>query len=120
MRWVSTVPATLPSDMRPMAEMIVRQFTEMGRRLMEPGRESDRGEVRDAGQLDRQRHRGRVVPSREDCLIAGSSLAGTFRQASSSETRRGISSVTKRSTGSANRYDDNSRRNYGISSVSSS
>ncbi|KQP67978.1 excinuclease ABC subunit A [Microbacterium sp. Leaf288] len=37
MRWMPTVSATLPANMRPMAEMITRQFTEMGRRLTELG-----------------------------------------------------------------------------------
>lgn len=37
MAWVPNLPATLPSDMRPLAEMIARQFTEMGRRLIELG-----------------------------------------------------------------------------------
>ncbi|WP_406250265.1 excinuclease ABC subunit UvrA [Microbacterium sp. M] len=37
MAWVPTVPATLPADMRPMAEMIAGQFTDMGRRLIELG-----------------------------------------------------------------------------------
>ncbi|MBD8519188.1 excinuclease ABC subunit UvrA [Plantibacter sp. CFBP 8804] len=37
MAWVPTLPAALPSNMRPMAEMIARQFTEMGRRLVELG-----------------------------------------------------------------------------------
>lgn len=37
MAWTPTVPATLPADMRPMAEMIAGQFTEMGRRLNELG-----------------------------------------------------------------------------------
>ena len=35
--WVRTISATLPPDMRPMAEMITSQFAEMGRRLMELG-----------------------------------------------------------------------------------
>ena len=35
--WVRTIPATLPADMRPMAEMITGQFVEMGRRLMQLG-----------------------------------------------------------------------------------
>lgn len=35
--WVPTIPATLPTDMRPMAAMITGQFTEMGRRLVELG-----------------------------------------------------------------------------------
>jgi len=37
MAWVPAIPATLPADMRPMAEMIARQFTEMGHRLIELG-----------------------------------------------------------------------------------
>lgn len=37
MAWVPHVPATLPADMRQMAEMITGQFTEMGRRLVELG-----------------------------------------------------------------------------------
>lgn len=37
MRWVLTVPATLHPGMRPMAQMITKQFTEMGRRLVELG-----------------------------------------------------------------------------------
>ena len=35
--WVPTIPATLPADLRPMAEMITGQFTDMGRRLVELG-----------------------------------------------------------------------------------
>lgn len=35
--WVSNVPAALPADMRPMAEMITSQFVDMGKRLMELG-----------------------------------------------------------------------------------
>lgn len=37
MAWVPAVTATLPADMRPMAEMIAGQFIEMGRRLIELG-----------------------------------------------------------------------------------
>ena len=35
--WVPTIPATLPENLRPMAEMITSQFTDMGRRLVELG-----------------------------------------------------------------------------------
>ena len=35
--WVPTIPATLPENLRPMAEMITGQFTDMGRRLVELG-----------------------------------------------------------------------------------
>lgn len=35
--WVPTVPATLPADMRPMAQLITGQLAEMGRRLVELG-----------------------------------------------------------------------------------
>jgi len=35
--WVPTIPATLPADMRLMAEMITGQFVDMGRRLVQLG-----------------------------------------------------------------------------------
>lgn len=35
--WAPTITATLPAEMRPMAEMIAGQFTEMGRRIIELG-----------------------------------------------------------------------------------
>lgn len=35
--WVPSIPVTLPTQMRPMAEQITAQFTQMGRRLVELG-----------------------------------------------------------------------------------
>ncbi|MCI2957037.1 excinuclease ABC subunit UvrA [Agromyces atrinae] len=35
--WVAQLPPTLPAEMRPMAELIVGQFAEMGRRLVQLG-----------------------------------------------------------------------------------
>ncbi|WP_405374323.1 MULTISPECIES: excinuclease ABC subunit UvrA [unclassified Microbacterium] len=35
--WVSSIPATLPPDMRAMAELVAGQFGEMGRRLVQLG-----------------------------------------------------------------------------------